>query len=106
MLEYLRVPEGLTVVHGACPKGADFLVSKWISKEDTTIIEEKYPADWKLFGHTAGFMRNEGMAKLGADLCIAFWDGISKGTLHMISQATKYEIPVRVVPMKLRVVKP
>ena len=34
------------------------------------------------------------MAKAGADLCIAFWDGHSRGTQHMVDMAEKYDIPI------------
>jgi hypothetical protein len=37
------------------------------------------------------------MAKLGADLCIAFWDGHSHGTKHMMETAIKHGIPVEVI---------
>jgi hypothetical protein len=37
------------------------------------------------------------MAELGADLCIAFWDGRSKGTSHMIETARSHEIPVEII---------
>ncbi len=36
------------------------------------------------------------MAKY-ADALIAFWDGKSKGTKHMIDLAKRYELKVRVV---------
>lgn len=36
------------------------------------------------------------MAALGADLCIAFWDGSSSGTLDMMERAAKYGIPIEV----------
>jgi hypothetical protein len=36
------------------------------------------------------------MAKY-ADVLIAFWDGKSKGTKHMIDLAKKYELKVEVV---------
>ena len=44
---------------------------------------EIYPADWKKFGKSAGFRRNEKMAEI-ADMLIAFWNGESHGTKHMI----------------------
>ena len=35
-----------------------------------------------------------------ADGCVVFWDGISKGSKHMIDIAKQFEIPVRVVEYK------
>jgi hypothetical protein len=37
------------------------------------------------------------MAKAGADLCIAFWDGKSKGTQHMTTVAQECGIPVEII---------
>ena len=37
--------------------------------------------------------RNVHMAKLGASRCLAFWDGRSTGTQHMIDQAELRSIP-------------
>lgn len=47
--------------------------------------------------NAAGLLRNVRMAGVGADLCIAFWDGRSTGTAHMIDQARAQGIPVEVV---------
>ena len=56
----------------------------------------KFPANWQLHGKSAGYIRNEEMAKY-ADALIAFWDGVSKGTQHMIKLAEKHNILVRVI---------
>lgn len=53
-----------------------------------------YPADWKKYGSSAGYIRNDEMAKY-ADCLIAFWDGKSKGTKHMIDLAVKRKIKVK-----------
>jgi len=45
---------------------------------------KRFPADWKTLGKRAGFKRNADMGKY-ADGLIAFWDGKSKGTQHMIN---------------------
>lgn len=45
-----------------------------------------FPADWNTHGKKAGAIRNAQMAKY-ADALIAIWDGESKGTGNMISQA-------------------
>ena len=53
------------------------------------------PADWDLYGKSAGFKRNVQMAKY-ADALVAFWDGVSSGTKHMIETAQKMGLDVRV----------
>jgi len=47
-----------------------------------------FPADWETHGKSAGPIRNIEMAKYG-DQLVAFWDGKSRGTGHMISYFTK-----------------
>ena len=54
-----------------------------------------YPANWEKYGKTAGYRRNLEMAN-DADALVAFWDGISRGTMHMITIARKQGLEVRV----------
>lgn len=88
----------LVIVHGAA-RGADTLAGRW-ARLVPGATEEPHPADWAEHGKSAGPRRNRKMAELGADLCLAFWDGESTGTLHMIQTATKAGIPVRIVPWR------
>ena len=50
-------------------------------------------ADWDQFGKSAGYKRNIQMAE-HADALIAIWDGKSKGTMHMITEACKRNLRV------------
>ena len=75
-------------------RGADLLGEKYAYEKDYKI--NKYPANWKMYGKKAGYIRNEQMAKASHAL-IAFWDGESKGTKHMIDLAVKYNLKVRIV---------
>ena len=68
-------------------KGADTLGVKFAL--DNNFDLQRYFAKWDLNGKRAGYIRNKEMAlgKNGdkpADILIAFWDGLSKGTQHMI----------------------
>jgi len=72
--------------------GAD-LLGKRYGEEHRYPIKE-FPPDWTK-GKSAGYIRNEEMAKY-ADALIAFWDGSSKGTKHMIDLAKKYNLKVKV----------
>ncbi len=56
---------------------------------------KKFPADWVNNKKSAGYLRNEEMA-IYSDALIAFWDGKSKGTKHMIDLANHYKLKVRV----------
>ena len=87
-------PVTSTIVHGAA-RGADKIAGQEAQK--LGLLIEEHPADWDRYGKSAGYRRNELMAQLGADLCIAFWDGSSLGTQHMIDLAKKYGIPVEIV---------
>ena len=55
-----------------------------------------FPANWDKYGKGAGYRRNEEMAAY-ADALVAFWDGKSKGTAHMIDCMRKRGLPVRVI---------
>jgi hypothetical protein len=77
------------------PKGVDRIAYQEAQK--LGLIVEPHPARWDEHGKRAGFIRNEEMARAGADLCIAFWDGRSTGTLDMIVRAVKHLILVDVV---------
>ncbi len=55
-----------------------------------------FPADWDAHGKSAGAIRNTQMAEY-AEALVAFWDGKSRGTEHMIKVATKKGLKVDVV---------
>ncbi len=83
-----ELPPGSTIVHGAAP-GADEIAHQEAQKLGH--IVEPYPyRDFispTVSPKRAPLERNKYMASLGADLCIAFWDGRSTGTQHMVDQA-------------------
>ena len=65
----------------------------------------KFPADWDGLGKRAGYVRNAEMAKFAVEddnygMLIAFWDGQSRGTKHMIDLAKRYGLEVHVVNYK------
>ena len=94
--KYLREKKkthNVVVISGHA-RGADSLGEKYASDEDLDL--EIYPADWKKYGKSAGFMRNKQMADI-ADAVIAFWNGESHGTKHMIDIAEEKGLNVRVV---------
>jgi hypothetical protein len=75
-------------------KGADSLGAKFASTYGLQL--KKFPADWKQNGKSAGYVRNVVMADYG-DILIAFWDGKSKGTKHMIGISNMKGLEVHVV---------
>jgi predicted Rossmann fold nucleotide-binding protein DprA/Smf involved in DNA uptake len=54
-----------------------------------------FPADWETHGRSAGVIRNRLMAGY-ADALVAVWDGSSRGTANMISQARRHGLEVYV----------
>lgn len=75
-------------------RGADTLGEKYAKEEGFDL--EIYPAQWDKLGKKAGLVRNEQMGSI-ADAVIAFWDGKSHGTKHMIDFATNKGLLVRVI---------
>jgi len=58
-----------------------------------------FPADWDTYHKRAGFLRNVQMAEY-AEALIAIWDGVSKGTEHMIRIAREKGLRVYVHTVK------
>lgn len=94
---YQQVPA--VIVHGACPTGADAQASWWVRMHKVIgLTEEAHPARWRTGGkldRSAGFRRNAEMVALGADVCLAFIKGGSKGASHTAALAEKAGIETR-----------
>ena len=75
-------------------RGADSLGRKYAEENNLEILS--FPADWNKYGKSAGYRRNEQMAEV-ADYLVAFWDGKSSGTKHMIDTMKKMGKDVRIV---------
>jgi hypothetical protein len=75
----------ITTVISGCAKGVDSLGEKYAIENNIPII--KYPAEWNKYGRSAGPLRNIEMAKI-ADALIAICKNNSRGTTHMIQEAT------------------
>ena len=67
-------------------RGADTFGEQWGEARGITIYQ--FPAEWDKYGKSAGYKRNENMAK-HAQALVAIWDGESRGTKHMIDIAKK-----------------
>jgi hypothetical protein len=77
-----------------CAKGADRVGEKYA--EFNKIPIKKFPAEWDKYGKSAGYRRNKEMADY-SDVLVAFWNGESKGTKHMIDLATANKLEVHVI---------
>lgn len=77
--------------------GADTLAIRYADEHDMTKI--LFPANWKEHPRMAGILRNEDMLTIGTHL-VAFWDGESRGTKHMIEIAREKGIPIWIFEYK------
>ena len=79
-------------------RGADTLGEQFAKEYKLSI--KYFPADWNTYGKSAGYRRNAEMANYAKEdngVLIAFWDGKSKGTKHMIDLAKSNNIRVFIV---------
>lgn len=83
----------VSIVSGMA-RGADALGHRFAQVEQVECYE--MAADWDRYGKRAGFMRNEDMGRF-ADGLLAFWDGKSRGTQHMIEFMRKLGKPTHVI---------
>lgn len=91
--------ETVRIISGTA-KGADQLGERFAKVFGYPVY--LFPANWDMYGKSAGYRRNAEMAMFAkADnsigVLIAFWDGKSKGTKHMIDLANKNELEVNVI---------
>lgn len=89
----IKSGDKIEIVSGRA-NGADKLGEKYAEKNGYDIAY--FPANWNKYGKRAGYLRNEEMAEY-ADALIAYWDGKSRGTKHMIDLAKKHNLHVRIV---------
>ncbi len=79
----------LMVVSGTA-RGADSLGEGYAEFREAELL--RMPANWEMYGKSAGYRRNEEMAHL-ADGAVIFWDGRSRGTQHMIDLCVRRNLP-------------
>lgn len=90
---YLSLLDNVVIVSGGA-KGADNLGEEYAVEKGLKLV--MFPADWNAHGKSAGYIRNKQMAEYATHL-IAFWDGKSKGTKHMIDLAKEYNLKIKIV---------
>lgn len=87
-----KFPDMIVISGGAV--GADTLGEVWAGTRAVALM--RFLPDWERYGKSAGYKRNEQMAR-EADLLVAFWDGESRGTKHMIEIARRRGLKVWVI---------
>ena len=103
IVKYDNRPKDYVKVISGSARGADTLGERF-AKEFGLEVKRFIP-DWDGLGKRAGYVRNAEMAKYSVEdyndgMLIAFWDGVSRGTNHMIDLANKHGLEVHVVNYK------
>ena len=93
MTSILNNIEDITLIVSGGASGADRLVEMYADQNNINKLILK--ADWGKYGKSAGMIRNKDIVDT-AEYIIAFWDGVSKGTKHMIDIANRKGIKVYV----------
>lgn len=91
IVDQLFIDARLTIVHGACGEGADKIADRVAARAGLQV--ERHPANWQN-GKAGGPIRNRAMAKLGADVALAFVLDNSRGATNCIQEARKAGIEV------------
>ena len=96
------LPDLTRIISGGA-RGADTLGERFANEMGLEI--SRFIPDWDGLGKRAGYVRNAEMAKFAVEddndgMLIAFWDGQSRGTKHMIDLAKRYGLEVYVVNYK------
>lgn len=93
MLDVEFADRELEIVCGMA-RGAD--MTGYQVAVDNGLQVHQFPADWNTHGKAAGVIRNKQMGDF-ADHLVAFWDGQSRGTKHMIDYMRRLDKPVTVI---------
>ena len=96
-LDSLRKEINFTHIVSGCARGPDQLGERYAVENNLPCVQ--FPANWGLHGKSAGYIRNAEMIAY-ADGLLAFWDGISKGTLHAIKSASRKEMFLRAITLE------
>ena len=99
IIEKIPFPADAVIVSGMA-RGADRLGVQFANEMGFKLY--RFPAEWERLGKKAGYIRDVEMAKFASKgynkgMLVAFWDGKSKGTQHMIDTAKKYGLEVHII---------
>ena len=89
-----QLPKGSEILHGDA-RGADHDASMYAKA--LGFHARRFDADWKAEPRRAGIIRNLAMFDAQPDLVLAFWDGKSRGTAHVVAEAERRGIRLEVV---------
>lgn len=91
------LPEGVTEIVSGGAKGVDSSAREYAVAHDIKLTE--FLPDYSRYGRAAPLKRN--ISIIGyADLVLAFWDGSSRGTKHVIENCERLGVPMQVIMAK------
>ena len=90
------LPEGTTEIVSGGARGVDASAREYAFRHGLKLTE--FLPEYSRFGRGAPLRRNIAIIE-SADLVLAFWDGRSKGTKHVIDNCKKRNIPVQIYGM-------
>lgn len=95
---FLSKYDSADIISGGA-RGVDTMAIRYANLHNIPL--HVFNANWNVYGKSAGYIRNAEMLEFarnnGNPIVLAFWDGKSKGTAHMIKIATKKNVPVKTV---------
>lgn len=94
ILRYL--PPATTEVISGGAEGVDTAAAR--VAHELRIPLRVFEPDYAAYGKRAPLMRNLQIIDY-ADEVLAFWDGASRGTMHVIAECIKQGRPVRIIPL-------
>lgn len=91
------LPEGVTEIVSGGAKGADRSAREYAAANGLKLTE--FLPDYSRYGRGAPLRRNISIIEY-ADLVLAFWDGSSRGTKHVIENCERLSVSVQVIMTK------
>lgn len=91
--EYVRALDKDDVVVSGGARGVDLAAEQ--AAKSAGMRVDIYVPDWRKYGKRAAFLRNRLIVE-NSDRVVAFWDGVSRGTLNSMDLARELGKPLHV----------
>lgn len=87
------LPKDTTEIISGGARGVDASAKEYAQRHGLKLTE--YLPEYSRYGRSAPLKRNITIIE-NADIVLAFWDGVSRGTKHVIDNCKKRNIPVEI----------
>ena len=91
------LPENTSEIVSGGARGIDACARRFALSQNIKLTE--FLPDYEKFGKYAPIERNKRIIEY-CDCVLAFWDGKSKGTLFVINECKKKNVPIRIMVVK------